>query len=247
MKYCILTTIFTCVIAYFSDSNVLAADHITGRACYHYSDNESLIAARDITLSLAKRDALESYLVFVQAASKLDNFQLKNDIVATITGGYLSNMRVLEEKEDVQKKEICRQISADIDPFTVKEQVQARITSQKLISENSPTGLPENKLLRVLKVDKRSCGSRNEVQCVFVSVLCKQEARHISGPRLTWIDSNGMPEETYDDDFDKDTDRKTFRDYPSLDYRKGCPARGDTVRYQYPFPPQGFSFKIGLP
>jgi hypothetical protein len=49
------------------------AETIIGYACYRYSDNESINSARDIALSMAKRESLEKYQVFVASKSTVEN------------------------------------------------------------------------------------------------------------------------------------------------------------------------------
>ncbi|HSR12528.1 MAG TPA: hypothetical protein VLS90_13895, partial [Thermodesulfobacteriota bacterium] len=49
---------------------------IRGKACYIYGDNESLKAAREMTRSMALRDALESAGVFLSSRSAAEKFSL---------------------------------------------------------------------------------------------------------------------------------------------------------------------------
>ena len=59
-----------------------ATEIVRGTACYRFSDNESLNAAREIALSMAKRDALESNSVFVESTSNLENMTTTSDVTA---------------------------------------------------------------------------------------------------------------------------------------------------------------------
>ena len=60
----------------FTVSNCYADEIIKGHYCYTYGDNESLKEAKEITRTLAIRNAIESYRVFITSASTVNNFQL---------------------------------------------------------------------------------------------------------------------------------------------------------------------------
>ena len=123
-------------------SQMAAAEVVTGKACYRYSDNESLTAAREIALSMAKRDALEGNSVFVESTSNVENMTLKNDLITNLTTGYLKNLKVLEETEDFGLREICRTVQAEVEPVEVKQQITARIRQFTDLNKDR-TGLPK--------------------------------------------------------------------------------------------------------
>ena len=64
---------------------------ITGKACYRFSDQESIQTARDIALSMAKRDALEGTEVYVNATSTVENNTVRNQIIQSVSGALLKN------------------------------------------------------------------------------------------------------------------------------------------------------------
>ena len=130
-------------------SQTAVAEVVTGNACYRYSDNESLTAAREIALSMAKRDALEGNSVFVESTSNVENMTLKNDLITNLTTGYLKHLKVLEETEDFGLREICRTVQAEVEPVEVKQQITARIRQFTDLNKDR-TGLPKGKFLRVV-------------------------------------------------------------------------------------------------
>ena len=118
MKYLILSIYFTFSIVL---SGNLLAETIRGKACYRFSDSESITAARDIALSMAKREALESYAVFVKATTNIENFTVKNDLITSISASILKNMVVVSKSENFGKREICREIRAEVEGINVRE------------------------------------------------------------------------------------------------------------------------------
>ena len=85
---------------------LIGGEIITGKGCYRFSDQESIAVAREIALSMAKRDALEGYAVFVNATATVDNYVLKNSIISSVSASVLNNMKIIEKKEDFFSKTI---------------------------------------------------------------------------------------------------------------------------------------------
>ena len=102
-----------------------ADDLIQGHYCYTYGDNESLKEARELTRSLAIRNAIESYRAFIISASAVKNFQLTNDLVQIITSGYLKDIKVVEYKED--GRTICEKIQASVSPQAVESAIKKEV------------------------------------------------------------------------------------------------------------------------
>ncbi|MBN2416542.1 hypothetical protein JXO52_11910 [bacterium] len=111
-------------------SSLLAQDTITGTYSYTYGDSESLVEARQTCKDLALREAIESYSVFVQSSTDVENYQLKSDIITTISGGNLKNVTVIDQKEEGRK--ITMTVSAEVDPEEIKALIeQARASFGK--------------------------------------------------------------------------------------------------------------------
>jgi len=139
-----------------------ADEVIEGHYCYTYGDNESLREARDITRTLAIRNAIESFGVYVVSTMTVKDFVLTDDLVNTISTGYLKNIEVLGHTE--KGRTICDTIQGRISPDDVKAVIN------KELSKRSPTGSPtkedNNGCLEIVKVKKRY----NEVK-VGIKVL----------------------------------------------------------------------------
>ncbi len=110
----LLVIIYAFTILTVLPSFALADEVIEGHYCYTYGDNESLIQARGITRSLAIRDAIESYNIFIQSITKVRDFKLTDDLVKTISAGHLKEIKVLEHSEN--NRTICDTIQASVNP-----------------------------------------------------------------------------------------------------------------------------------
>lgn len=180
-------------------SQTAVAEVVTGKACYRYSDNESLTTAREIALSMAKRDALEGNSVFVESTSNVENMTLKNDLITNLTTGYLKNLKVLEETEDFGLREICRTVQAEVEPVEFKQQITARIRQFTDLNKDR-TGLPRGEFLRV--VNAWAANNRLNViaEMHSYSGLAKRQRKNgYPAPevkldvKVTFYDSEGYP------------------------------------------------------
>lgn len=185
-----------CVLA----SHTAVAEVVTGKACYRYSDNESLTTAREIALSMAKRDALEGNSVFVESTSNVENMTLKNDLITNLTTGYLKNLRVLEETEDFGLREVCRTVQAEVEPIEVKQQITARIRQFTDFNKDR-TGLPRGEFLRVVNAWEDKQGRLNVIAELHTQDQPAQDYERRTGRttqrkrevKVTLYDAEGYP------------------------------------------------------
>lgn len=210
-----------------SSNHCVWAETITGSACYRYSDNESINEARDIALSMAKRDALEGYSVFVSSSATVQNMVLKNDLIASLTAGLLRNLRISAKSEDPRQKQVCRTIQADVEPFEIKSQITAKVNSYRRKHSNFESGLPEDQRIKVLKAkaiqqtltDEGTCPRR--AACLIVVAMCKFGTplmpTNFVHMRIIHYDEDGIPERMY-------------KDYVS------CENKSDIVRFHLKLP-----------
>lgn len=103
---------------------------VTGDATYTYGDNESLLAATTTAKTLAIRKAIESYQVFVDATSTVQDFQLTQDLVKTIAAGYLHDLKIVEQSET------GRTIHVRVKGYVLPKEIKS-VLNQKLASSHN--------------------------------------------------------------------------------------------------------------
>ena len=104
----ILIFLLPFLVGVFQVTIVIGSEVITGKGCYRFSDQESIAAARDIALAMAKREALEGYSVFVNATTTVENYTMKNNLITSITAANLNNLKITKKSENLAKREVCR-------------------------------------------------------------------------------------------------------------------------------------------
>lgn len=117
------------LIFIFIAANVIAQDVIQGTYSYTYGDNESLIEARQTCKDLALREAIESYSVYVESSTEVDNFQISEDIIQTISAGYLKDVKIIEQTEE------GRTITMTVEATVQSDEVEAMIAERSTTEE----------------------------------------------------------------------------------------------------------------
>jgi len=146
-----LALILFIVIPNFS---LFAGDLITGRACYKFSDDESIQVAKEIVFSMAKREALEGYKPFIEASSRISSKTQRNNIISSIIGEHFSNIQIIEDSKNIQRRKICSEITAEIESSKVKDVINYISGIERKIKFNIPSALWENEYLKWIKIEK---------------------------------------------------------------------------------------------
>ena len=121
--------IFQCwLILIIFTNTAWCADKISGSACYTYGDNESLVQAEQTTKTLAIRNAVESYSLFVEATTQVTDFQLSADLINTVTAGQVKNVKVLKHLQSGRK--LCYTVEGFVEASELKIAIAKYLESQ---------------------------------------------------------------------------------------------------------------------
>jgi len=153
-------------------SSAHAQDKIQGTYSYTYGDNESLVEARQTCKDLALREAIESYSIFIESSTAVENFQTKEDIIESISAGYLQDVTVTEQKEE--GRTITITVEALVSPEEVKTIIDQLVTDQQEeLSEQDSTQSAEDDIDNKMTSDSDHV-SRYESKLTLINVLQKQ-------------------------------------------------------------------------
>ena len=142
------------VMVLFFVSASFCQDTIKGTYSYTYGDSESLVEARQSCKDLALREAIESYYIFVESSTTVEDSQLKEDIIESLSAGYLKNITVVEQTEEGRTITII--IEATVVPEDVKQLVEELVMSRKDETESEDTGLEDTQADSLQKADRLS-------------------------------------------------------------------------------------------
>ena len=114
----------------------LAQDTIQGMYSYTYGDSESLVDAKQTCRNLAVRDALESYYLFVESTTDVENFQLKDDLIRSITAGNVRDVTIVDQAVD--GRTISMTVTGVVNPEEIRSLVEKEIASKPAEEPDDP-------------------------------------------------------------------------------------------------------------
>jgi hypothetical protein len=106
---------------------------VSGTGCYRFGDDETPAKARRAAVTLAQEEAIRRHRVFVEASTRVKNFQLDEDIVRTASAAFLQDIVV--EKEERKNQEICVTVTARLSPLSAEEMLRQRISAKEISHE----------------------------------------------------------------------------------------------------------------
>lgn len=105
-------------------------ESVEGEGCYRYGDDEPPSLAKQKAKAIAQEQAVSNFRVWVESSSTLENFELKKDLIQTISGGMLHRIKI--QKEDRKNQEICITIKAELDPQEIEGKIAQRVEQRKI-------------------------------------------------------------------------------------------------------------------
>ena len=97
---------------------------IEGEYLYKYGDSETLLEAKALCYNMALRNAVESNLLFVSSTTDIKNYQIRNDIIQSLSAGYVYDLKIIEERVEKNANEIFYKLKGNIKPQEFKDAVK---------------------------------------------------------------------------------------------------------------------------
>lgn len=134
VSYLIISTfVLTNFAGVASPESLQQKESVRGTYCYHYGDDQSYKVARETAFNLALREAIRSHRVYIEAATRVKNFQLEDDIIASTSVALLKEAKA--EKEERKPQEVCLTVSASLNPSTTEETIRQRLAAKAVAIE----------------------------------------------------------------------------------------------------------------
>jgi hypothetical protein len=136
-----------CVLLFLFPVLSWGADKIQGNACYTYGDNESLVQAEQMTKTLAIRNAIESYSIFIESTSKITDFQLSSDLINTISTGQVKRIKILKRLQSGRK--LCYSVEGYVEPNNLKTAIKEYLSGNHRIATGR---VQENEWIKIVHI-----------------------------------------------------------------------------------------------
>ena len=134
---------------------------------------------------MAIREAIESNSIFISSTTVVTHSQL-NDLIQTISSGYLQELKVVEEK--IEGRNVYYKVEAYVEPDVIKESIGREV--KRIKSGQDYKSIVRNDIIKVLSVKKQFRSDGDQV----VSVVYKQVKPYtLAEVMIDWLDSDDIP------------------------------------------------------
>ncbi len=158
------------------------AELIRGTYTYTYGDRESLVDARQTCKELAVRDAVESYYLFLESVSTVENSVLRQDLIRSVAAGYVRNLRVTDQKEE--GRTLTCTVEGEVNPEEVSGLIAARASAD---SSGAPAlvsgGAVPDSSVSAGPAGHEPDSARGDAAQRFAALLSRYENRIVSAER----------------------------------------------------------------
>ena len=97
---------------------------IEGEYLYKYGDSETLLEAKALCYNMALRNAIEANILFVSSTTEIKNYTIRNDIIQSLSAGYVYDLTIIEERVEKNANEIFYKLKGKIKPQEFKDAVK---------------------------------------------------------------------------------------------------------------------------
>jgi hypothetical protein len=117
-----------------------ALESVRGSGCYRFGDDETPAKARRAAMTLAQEEAVRHHRVFVDASTRVKNFQLDEDVVRTASAAFLQDIVV--EREERRNQEICITLTAKLRSLSAEEMLRQKIAAKEISQQVESALIP---------------------------------------------------------------------------------------------------------
>ena len=181
MRSILLLMIIIVTFCFSQDEKV----KVTGDYNYVFGDSETLLEAKNICYSMAVREAIESNSIFISSTSVVTHSQL-NDLIQTISSGYLQDLKVVEEK--IEGRNIYYKVEAYVQPDVVQESIGREV--RRIKNRQDYKSIVQNDIVKVLSIKKKFRSDGDQVVSIVYKQIKPYTATEIM---IDWLDSDDIP------------------------------------------------------
>jgi hypothetical protein len=87
---------------------------VQGEYTYQYSDNETIVQARDAVRRLALTDAVSKFATYIESRGIVENYMTVKETIISTAMGFVQNVKILEQTEDRNVSTIFMRVSCEL-------------------------------------------------------------------------------------------------------------------------------------
>ena len=164
---------------------------LEGAYKYKWGDNETVLEAESLCYNMALRNMVESYQIFVASTTDLQNYEVRNDLIQTLSAGYLEDLTVVEKNIDKEKNEAYYKLRAYVEPVEFKRVLQQEV--KRKLNIYKPKPIRDNEYFSVLRQwESKDKYDRKEL-CLIIQYKRSIGYSEKFAYDVTYYDSEGFP------------------------------------------------------
>lgn len=117
-----------------------AQETVRASHCYRYGDDEAFTKARETAINMALKHAIRHHRVFIESSTRIKNFQLEDDIIATTSVAMLKETTV--EQEERKPQEVCVTVTASLNTHSTDALIRQRLAATEVAREAKAAVVP---------------------------------------------------------------------------------------------------------
>ena len=178
--------IFTVASSGFSATDIpQSKETVRASHCYRYGDDETFNKARETTINIALKQAIRNHRVFVESSTRVKNFQLDDDIIATTSVAMLKETTV--EKEERKPQEVCITVAASLNTNSAEELIRQRLAAKEVAIDAKAAVVPVQQDFGLRVWTNKSTNSFVENERLIIYVKSDRDAYL----KLDYFQANG--------------------------------------------------------
>ena len=151
-----------------------ATETVRASHCYRYGDDMTFNTAREAAINIALKDAIRSHRVFVESRSRVEKYQLDEDIIITQSLAMLKGTTV--ENEERRPQEVCVTIAASLNTNSAEELIRQRLAAKEVAIEVKNVAVPARQDFGLKVWTNKSTNSFLENERLIIYVKSDRDA-----------------------------------------------------------------------
>jgi hypothetical protein len=160
---------------------------IEGEYLYKYGDNETLLEAKALCYNMALRNAIEANILFVSSTTEIKNYTIRNDIIQSLSSGYVYDLKIIEERVEKGDNEIFYKLKGKIKPQEFKDAVKKVVKRKTGSTKLSP--VYSGKYLEIVNIIDKG----DFIKVVYKKKGDQHEFAYKNSIFITYFDEDGIP------------------------------------------------------
>lgn len=108
---------------------------VEGEYTYQYSDNETIVQARESARNYALTDAVSKFATYIESRSVVEDYVTKKETIISTAMGFVQNVKIIDQNEDRTRSQIYMKVSCELNEEKVIDLLKKSATPEDSYSK----------------------------------------------------------------------------------------------------------------